>query len=147
VSSDASQSEGQEYLAPISLGKHILVDLYECNHALLDDADFIAAAMKMAAEAGGATIIDSTFHRFSPYGVTGVIAIKESHLAIHTWPEYGYAAVDLFTCGDSVDSWKAYESLKSALEAARGSTVEVLRGRRDLLGGDQNDNGLISRPS
>ena len=120
----------------VSLGKHILVDLYECEHALLDDADFLAAAMKTAAEAGGATIIDSTFHRFSPCGVTGVLAIQESHLAIHTWPEFGFAAVDLFTCGDTVDPWKAYESLKSALGAARGSTMEMLRGRRDLLGGE-----------
>ena len=138
MSDDGSQPASNGSSASVSLGKHILVDLYECDHTLLDDAEFIAAAMERAAEAGGATIIDSTFHRFSPYGVTGVLAIKESHLAIHTWPEYGYAAVDLFTCGDGVDPWKAYESLKTALGAARGSTVEMLRGRRDLLGGDGN---------
>ena len=116
-----------------SLGRHVLVDLYGCSKELLDDVAFITEAMTTAALAGGATIIDSTFHRFSPCGITGVVAIRESHLAIHTWPEHGYAAVDLFTCGDGIDPWRAYESLKAALGAARGSTVEMDRGRLDLL--------------
>ena len=64
--------------------------------------------------------VDAHFHSFSPCGVTGTVSIQESHLSIHTWPEHLYAAVDIFTCGDSIDPWRAYESLKTALEADRG---------------------------
>ena len=132
-SPDQSAETGPQADRSQSLGRHVLVDLYGCSKELLDDEAFITEAMTVAALAGGATIIDSTFHRFSPCGITGVVAIRESHLAIHTWPEHGYAAVDLFTCGDGIDPWRAYESLKTALKAARGSTVEMYRGRRDLL--------------
>ena len=78
-----------------------------------------------AAERSNATIINVSFHHFSPYGVSGVVVIQESHLAIHTWPEYGYAAIDIFTCGDTVDPWVAYECLKESLQAESGSTMEL----------------------
>ena len=80
--------------------------------------------MVRAARAANATVINTSFHRFSPYGVSGVVVIHESHLSIHTWPEYGFAAVDLFTCGDTIDPWPAYEALKSDLKAAHGTTRE-----------------------
>lgn len=89
--------------------------------------------MENAAEEAGATIINSTFHHFSPYGVSGVVVIQESHLAIHTWPEYGYASVDLFTCGDTVNPWVSYQMLKEAFEADHGSAVELSRGEMALL--------------
>lgn len=76
----------------------------------------------------GATIISRTGYNFSPYGVTAVIVIAESHLAVHTWPEYGYAAVDLFTCGTSVDTWRAFEFVKSAFGATRVEVKEMPRG-------------------
>ena len=117
-----------------SLGRHILVDLYECSSGRLDDEEYIAEAMAEAARRAGATVIDSTFHRFSPCGVSGVLAIRESHLAIHTWPEYGYAAVDIFTCGPEINPWRAYDALKEALGASHGSAVEIHRGLSDLLG-------------
>ena len=116
-----------------ALGRHILVDLYECAPDLLNNVDHIARSMKAAAQAAGATIVDSTFHRFSPHGVSGVLAIKESHLAIHTWPEYGYAAVDLFTCGQNINPWRAYEILKAVLRADRATAVEMHRGQSDML--------------
>ncbi|MEO1620009.1 MAG: polyamine aminopropyltransferase, partial [Cyanobacteria bacterium J06632_3] len=93
----------------------------------------IESSMVGAAKESGATIISSVFHHFSPFGVSGVVVIQESHLAIHTWPEYRYAAVDLFTCGDSVNPWVSYESLKAAFEAAHGSAIEINRGQLDLL--------------
>lgn len=89
--------------------------------------------MLKAAHESGATIISSTFHHFSPFGVSGVVVIQESHLAIHTWPEYRYAAVDLFTCGYSVNPWTSYEILKSEFEAHHGSAVELNRGQLELL--------------
>ena len=93
----------------------------------------IEQSMENAAEEAGATIINSTFHHFSPYGVSGVVVIQESHLAIHTWPEYGYASVDLFTCGDTVNPWVSYQMLKDAFEAGHGSAVELKRGEMALL--------------
>ncbi len=119
-----------------ALGQHILVDLYRCDAELLNDVAYIEEHLKQAAHAAGATIVGSTFHRFSPHGITGVLAIQESHLAIHTWPEYGFAAVDLFTCGEGIDPWRAYESIKTALRAVHGTAVEMRRGQPALIPGD-----------
>lgn len=116
-----------------ALGRHILVEFYNCSPELMNDVVHIENSMVAAAETAGATVINSTFHHFSPYGVSGVVVIQESHLAIHTWPEYGYAAVDLFTCGDSVDPWVSYNYLKDAFEASHGSAMECRRGQLDLL--------------
>ncbi len=116
-----------------SLGRHILVEFHGCSAAILNDVPRIEHDMLEAATRSGATIINSVFHHFSPFGVSGVIVIQESHLAIHTWPEYRYAAVDLFTCGDSVNPWVSYESLKTAFEAEHGSAIELNRGQLELL--------------
>ena len=116
-----------------ALGRHILVEFYECSPELMNDVVHIENSMVAAAETAGATVINSTFHHFSPYGVSGVVVIQESHLAIHTWPEYGYAAVDLFTCGDSVDPWVSYTFLKEAFEAGHGSSMELRRGQLNLM--------------
>lgn len=116
-----------------ALGHQIVAEFYQCNSALLDDVEYIAKAMFDSAQVAGATIITQTFHHFSPYGVSGAVIIAESHLAIHTWPEYGYAAVDLFTCGSSVSSEKAFDYLKKALEAEHVSTVELRRGLLPFL--------------
>ncbi|WP_226390292.1 polyamine aminopropyltransferase [Penaeicola halotolerans] len=116
-----------------ALGRHIIVELYDCSPAILNDVVTIQNKMEEAAEEAGATLINSTFHHFSPYGVSGVVVIQESHLAIHTWPEYGYAAVDLFTCGETVNPWVSYNYLKDAFEAAHGSAIELRRGEMALL--------------
>ena len=116
-----------------SLGRHILVEFHGCSSEILNDVPRIESSMVNAAKESGATIISSVFHHFSPFGVSGVVVIQESHLAIHTWPEYRYAAVDLFTCGDSVNPWTSYKLLKSAFQAEHGSAVEINRGQLDLL--------------
>src|SRR3989339_816081 len=84
--------------------------------------------MGEAAVECGATVVEKKFHMFNPYGVSGVVIISESHLAIHTWPEYGYAAVDLFTCGDSCDPKIAYNYLKEGLCSTSDSYSELKRG-------------------
>jgi S-adenosylmethionine decarboxylase len=84
--------------------------------------------MLNAAEEVGATVINDVFHQFSPQGVTGVVAIAESHLCIHTWPEYGYAAVDIFTCGESFDPKKAAKLLIERLESKNPEMTQVERG-------------------
>lgn len=115
-----------------ALGRHILVEFTNCNAAVLNDVSKIESSMIDAAKTAGATVINSTFHHFSPYGVSGVVVIQESHLAIHTWPEYRYAAVDLFTCGDSVDPWVSFEHLKQAFEA-NYSAIEMNRGSVSII--------------
>ena len=87
--------------------------------------------MLHAAEETGATIIGKIFHQFSPYGVTGVVAIAESHLCIHTWPEHSYAAVDIFTCGAAFNPTEAARIIVEALESEDPELTEVERG---LLG-------------
>ena len=116
-----------------SLGRHILVEFYGGSAEILNDVLLIETSMLKAAQESGATIITSQFHRFPPIGVSGFIVLQESHFAIHTWPEYGYAALDLFTCGLSVNPWIAYDLLKKAFEAKHGSTLELNRGEVHLL--------------
>ena len=116
-----------------ALGRHILVEFYGCCPSALNDVDHVEESMVKAAEAAGATIINTTFHHFSPYGVSGVVVIQESHMSIHTWPEYGFAAVDLFTCGDQIDPQASYHTLCELLHAEKGSTLNMQRGRLGQL--------------
>ena len=111
-----------------ALGRHLLVEYSGCDREILDDVECIQRLIEEAAVEAGATIVQSVFHRFNPFGVSGVVVIAESHLAIHTWPEYGYAAVDLFTCGTQVDPWKSHGFLREALGATSIETNEVPRG-------------------
>ncbi|MCK6552109.1 adenosylmethionine decarboxylase, partial [Myxococcota bacterium] len=97
-----------------ALGRHELVELYDCDPATLDDEAAIATHMLAAARAAGATIITERFHKFAPHGVSGVVILAESHLTIHTWPEHGYAALDLFTCA-MIDSDTCFAALQKAL--------------------------------
>ena len=110
------------------LGRHILAEFFECDPNILNSLDKIEKNMLDAALECGATIVQKCFHMFNPYGVSGVVIIAESHLAIHTWPELGYAAVDLFTCGSSCDPKVAYEFLKKVFNSNRATFTELKRG-------------------
>lgn len=123
-------------MSNIALGNHILVEFMNCDPHIMNDVAAIERDMVEAAIKANATVINSTFHHFSPYGVSGVVVIQESHLAIHTWPEYGYAAVDLFTCGD-MDSWISFDFLKEAFKSKSYSAIEIKRGSLNLL--NRND--------
>lgn len=116
-----------------SLGRHILVEFFGCDPQVLNDVSKIENGMLEAAQRAKATVINSTFHHFSPWGVSGVVVIQESHLAIHTWPEYEYAAVDLFTCGDTVDPWISFDELKKVFRSKNHSAIEMYRGNLNLL--------------
>ncbi len=111
-----------------ALGTHLLLDLKECNTRLLDDLNFIKEAMMDAAGEAGATILGENFHKFDPLGVTGIIAIAESHLCIHTWPEHAYAAVDIFTCGSNFKPHRAADLIIESLLCAQPGVTEVQRG-------------------
>jgi S-adenosylmethionine decarboxylase proenzyme len=110
-----------------TLGRHILAEFFHCDVDKLNDPVAIQDLMLGAANACGATVVQTVFHSFNPHGVSGVVVIAESHLAIHTWPEYGHAAVDVFTCGDTIDPSIAVEYLREGLSAREVSSQEVSR--------------------
>lgn len=115
------------------LGRHILVEYYNCDIEILKDHKRIEDMMVEAAKRAKATVVESVFHVFNPWGVSGAVVISESHLTIHTWPEYGYAAVDLFTCGDTVNPWIAFDHLTKELGAEKTESMEVTRGMVDKI--------------
>ncbi|NOY88900.1 MAG: S-adenosylmethionine decarboxylase proenzyme [FCB group bacterium] len=110
------------------LGRHLIVELVGCHRPTLDNLEQLEKYLKESVRQSGATIVESVFHRYNPQGVSGVIVIAESHISIHTWPEYGYAAVDFFTCGETVDPYKAYEYIKRNLQAQDAHLTELKRG-------------------
>ena len=114
-----------------ALGKHLLLELKGCNKEVLNDIGFLRKALLAAAGEAGAIVLGESFHQFNPQGVSGVVIIAESHLCIHTWPEYGYAAADIFTCGNSVQPEKAAEILVGKLGSKNHSIIEVQRGILD----------------
>ena len=114
-----------------ALGRQMLVEFYDCDSTRLNDREMLRDAMRQAAVKAGATVIIDVFHEFNPHGISGVVVIAESHLAIHTWPEFGFAAVDLFTCGDDIMPDRAMKYLQEKLKAARFSVIELKRGVLD----------------
>ncbi len=110
-----------------ALGRHLLVEFTGCDPAALADLAGVTAAMLEAARASGATIVTHSFHHFSPHGVSGAVIIAESHLAIHTWPEHRFAAVDYFSCG-AVNAGAAMQVLEAAFGAAATEALSLTRG-------------------
>ena len=111
-----------------AVGSHVIADLFECSQAVLKDKALIREYMIEAAKLANATIVSENFNTFDPWGVSGVIVIKESHLTVHTWPEYNYAAIDLFTCGSHLELSKALEYLKEQFKCGRLEQSNLLRG-------------------
>lgn len=111
-----------------ALGRHLLVELKGCNVVLLDDLEYLKEHLHRAAVSCGAAVVGDSFYHFSPQGVSGVVNIAESHISIHTWPECGYAALDVFTCGDRVRPEEAVRYMAQAIEATDCSVIELRRG-------------------
>ncbi|MDA8064790.1 MAG: adenosylmethionine decarboxylase [Thermaerobacter sp.] len=111
-----------------ALGRHVLAEVFGCQRAILNDVDKVEGIMVNAALSAGAEIREVAFHKFSPQGVSGMVIISESHLAVHTWPELGYAAVDVFTCGDRVDPWEACNYIVEHFGAKNVTATETKRG-------------------
>ena len=118
-----------------ALGHQLMVEYYGCAPKSLNDLDHIRCSMIEAAQATGATVVGEVFHEFNPHGISGAVVIAESHLAIHTWPEYGYAAVDFFTCGEEIDPFRGFDLLREKLTAERFEVQEFFRGRIEPLYG------------
>lgn len=111
-----------------ALGRQILVEYYDCNNDIINDVSKIESMLLEATRRSNASIISHNFHKFSPHGISGTVVIAESHVAIHTWPEYGYAAVDIFTCGETIDPWIIQQYLKEGFESGNVSSMEMKRG-------------------
>ena len=91
--------------------KELLIDLYNCQ-ADLNNETKILALITEAAKIAGAHVLQASVHRFSPAGCSVVVILKETHISLHTWPEFGFAALDIFLCGESLDPYKAWEFIK-----------------------------------
>lgn len=114
-----------------ALGYHILLEFYNCDKKALNSRKLIESTLMEAARRSKAHIVQSVFHQFNPHGVSGVVVISESHFSVHTWPEYGYAAVDLFSCGESIDYNVAMNYIAEKLKSKHVTSVALQRG---LLG-------------
>lgn len=102
-----------------TIGSHCILEMYDCPAEILDDLELIEAALRDAAKVSKSTLLSATAHRFEPQGVTALGLLAESHISIHTWPELGYAAADVFTCGEQCLPEAACQHLASALHADR----------------------------
>ena len=114
----------------------VLIDLYECEHDRLLDAEEIRDGMIRAAEMMGAEVIGHSFHTFKPWGVSGTVTIAESHLAVHTWPEFNFAAITFETCGQRMDHRKAYRYLIRFFDSKRPRITHQKRGFMDFSKGE-----------
>jgi len=112
--------------------RHCILELWECNRELLNDIKFVERMMTDAALQAGAEVREVTFHQFAPQGVSGVVIVSESHLAIHTFPEHGYASIDVFTSGKRIDPKKAASIIAQKLEANRIYEMNVERGQGEM---------------
>lgn len=111
-----------------SLGSHLLIEMFDCDHEALEKEKTVGTAMLDAAKASEATIVTDSFHEFKPFGVSGAVIIQESHYTVHTWPEHGYAAVDLFYCGGTIHVDRAIEVLRDRFKPGRIKFLVVRRG-------------------
>ncbi|MFZ9249269.1 MAG: adenosylmethionine decarboxylase [Candidatus Nanopelagicales bacterium] len=110
------------------LGVHYIAELCKCNKILLNDSEFISISLKEAIAYSNATLLEEVKYEFTPQGVTAICLLSESHISIHTWPEKGYAAVDVFTCGSHTDPQKACDYMKNALESEKSKITIIERG-------------------
>lgn len=111
-----------------TLGVHLLLDLENCDQKILDDLNIIKQTLIIAAQRSGALIMGETFHKFTPVGVTGIVSIAESHISIHTWPEFKYAAVDIFSCGEDFDLESCVKVISDNLKCKHITRKTIKRG-------------------
>ena len=134
---DSSKSKDMETIHTNTIeniGRHCILELYQCDNAKLNDEAFIRTTITSSAKIAGATLINLVTHSFKPQGVTGLALLAESHISIHTWPEIGYAAIDVFTCGDHTMPEKACKTLFKDFLAKNFSFKNI---RREIPSGIQ----------
>jgi len=114
----------------LSNGRHLILDLYGCDPEVLDDYDELYLLLMNSLEVAGTNVLRVIGEKFEPQGVTLVALLSESHASIHTWPEAGYAAVDLYTCGVTTKTHAAAELLKQGMKATASEEKELVRSTR-----------------
>ncbi len=127
-----------------TVGKHCILELYGCDSQKLNDEAFIRDTITTAAKRAGATLLHLISHPFEPQGVTALALLAESHISIHTWPESGYAAVDVFTCGDHTMPERACAVLAQELEAASQKLNSFRRETPGAIAGSEREPSLAA---
>ncbi|WP_308634783.1 adenosylmethionine decarboxylase [Paenibacillus silvisoli] len=115
-----------------TFGRHVAVDTWGVDFDLLNNAEFLQAQMVEAAEACGATVLSVQSKQFEPQGATVLVLLSESHLSIHTYPERGFAALDCYTCGETVDPQLAIDYMMSVLKPKVMHAKKLVRGMGEL---------------
>lgn len=111
-----------------TFGSHWILEMYDCPPEVIDDLEHVRLALREAAKAARSTLLHEAAHAFEPQGVTALGLLAESHISVHTWPELGYAAADVFTCGEHATPKAACEQLAAALRAGRFELRVIDRG-------------------
>ena len=111
-----------------TFGRHIIVELSDCDPNVLGDLNKVKDILVRAAIEAKAQVMEVAFHKFSPQGVSGVVVIAESHLSVHTWPECNYAALDIYTCGETTDPWSACSFVQDGFKSQKISSSVIERG-------------------
>lgn len=111
-----------------SIGRHLTIDMYGCNYDQLNNLEFIKTAMLAAIKETNLTLVDLVGHQTEPQGLTVIALLGQSHMSIHTFPEQGYAAIDIFTYGDYTRPDKALTVLKKILKPEKTRMTNIMRG-------------------
>ena len=111
-----------------TVGRHFIVEMWGCDNEMINDPEKVMDILHSAANDARATVIKSVSHQFDPSGVTGIAILAESHISIHTWPEEGYVAADIFTCGTNTDPELGVQSLIDGFKPEDSSSKELKRG-------------------
>lgn len=112
----------------MGVGKHAIADIYMCNCPNMDNINYVKKLIFKSAKEANLTVVNSQFHKFNPIGISGVLILAESHLTIHTWPEYNYIAIDIFTCGQNINPSKACEKIAKNFKSNNYDIKEFERG-------------------
>ena len=112
----------------MNLGEHIIIELYQCDEDSIDSVSFVESSLTEAAQISECKILNKYFHKFSPQGVTGIIAVCESHFSIHTWPEHRYCAIDIFCCKEGLDN-----SIEFLIKAFKSKKVQIKKIKRGII--------------
>jgi len=126
-----------------AIGRHIILEMWRCSGLSLNSLDTAEQALRDMVAALDVNLLDLKVYPFSPVGVTGIAIVSESHLVIHTWPEYGYAAVDIFTCGAQRDPQAAIDVLRQHFQPEHVQVMEINRGQLDLAEGQPEVQGPV----
>jgi len=127
-STNPANSEGSNCGLNKEFGSHFIIELVNCSPDRLKRVKDVKQIMRQVIQKSKTALVEASYHQFQPEGVTGMILIRESHIAIHTWPEESYAAADIFTCGQEMDPYIAIEVMKDMFEAMEVRYQTIKRG-------------------